>query len=146
MVVYVLCHYSAGMGRSGTYITLDTMLQCMAVTEDVNVYEFVCNVRMKRVFMIQTQVQCTCGVSDVHVTVWQGTGLIIERFQTVLLNFSSSLNCLIGYLVLHRANCPCLTKQVQFKRYILFSPVRHDTDSYRRIWLEICASGPVGTV
>ena len=44
------------MGRSGTYITLDTMLQRMAVTQDVNVYEFVHNMRMKRVFMVQTQV------------------------------------------------------------------------------------------
>ena len=47
---------SAGVGRSGTYITLDTMLQCMAVTQDVNVYEFVHNMRMKQVFMVQTQV------------------------------------------------------------------------------------------
>ena len=38
---------SAGVGRSGTYITLDTMLQRMAVTQDVNVYEFVHNMCMK---------------------------------------------------------------------------------------------------
>ena len=48
--------YSAGVGRSGTYITLDTMLQRMPHTDNVNVYEFVHNMRMKRVFMVQTLV------------------------------------------------------------------------------------------
>lgn len=47
---------SAGVGRSGTYITLDTMLQRMPHTNNVNAYEFVHNMRMKRVFMVQTLV------------------------------------------------------------------------------------------
>ena len=55
-LIITIYFFSAGVGRSGTYITLDTMLQRMAVTKDVNVYEFVQNMRMKRVFMVQTQV------------------------------------------------------------------------------------------
>ena len=55
-IIIIIYFFSAGVGRSGTYITLDTMLQRMAVTKDVNVYEFVQNMRMKRVFMVQTQV------------------------------------------------------------------------------------------
>jgi len=51
-----MCLYSAGVGRSGTYITLDTMLQRMPHTNNVNVYEFVHNMRMKRVLMVQTLV------------------------------------------------------------------------------------------
>ena len=58
---------SAGVGRSGTFITLDTMLQRMPHTNNVNVYEVVRNMRMKRVFMVQTLVSIHCThVSLVH--------------------------------------------------------------------------------
>lgn len=79
-IIVVLVHvylYSAGVGRSGTYITLDTMLQRMPHTNNVNVYEFVRSMRMKRVFMVQTLVSihnvCVCiivpssAVGTVHI-------------------------------------------------------------------------------
>ena len=56
IILMCMYPYSAGVGRSGTYITLDTMLQRMPHTDNVNVYEFVHNMRMKRVFMVQTLV------------------------------------------------------------------------------------------
>ena len=48
--------FSAGVGRTGTYITLDTMLERIKHVDNVNVYECVRNLRAKRVFMVQTQV------------------------------------------------------------------------------------------
>ena len=48
--------FSAGVGRTGTYITLDTMLERMQHVDNVNVYECVKNMRARRVFMVQTQV------------------------------------------------------------------------------------------
>ena len=52
----ILVHCSAGVGRTGTYITLDAMLERMKEDDCINVYEFVRNMRAKRVFMVQTQV------------------------------------------------------------------------------------------
>ena len=49
-------HCGAGVGRTGTYITLDSMLERMKQASNLNVYEFVRNMRAKRVLMVQTQV------------------------------------------------------------------------------------------
>ena len=55
--------FSAGVGRTGTYITLDTMLERMQHVDNVNVYECVKNMRARRVFMVQTQVSHN-GIED----------------------------------------------------------------------------------
>ncbi len=53
----MLVHCSAGVGRTGTFILLDSMLERMKVEDSVNVYEFLRNMRAKRVFMVQTLVR-----------------------------------------------------------------------------------------
>ena len=53
----LLVHCSAGVGRSGTFIALDSMLQRMEVEDDLNIYEFVRKMRKKRVLMVQTDVR-----------------------------------------------------------------------------------------
>ena len=53
----ILVHCGAGVGRTGTYITLDSMLERMKEADNINVYEFVRNMRAKRVLMVQTQVR-----------------------------------------------------------------------------------------
>ena len=52
----MLVHCSAGVGRTGTFILLDSMLERMKAEDTVNVYEFLRNMRAKRVFMVQTLV------------------------------------------------------------------------------------------
>ena len=52
----MLVHCSAGVGRTGTFIVLDTMLERMQHETSVNVYEFVRCMRAKRIHMVQTQV------------------------------------------------------------------------------------------
>ena len=52
----LLVHCSAGVGRTGTFITLDTMLQRMEKESDLNIYEFVTEMRKKRSMMVQTLV------------------------------------------------------------------------------------------
>ena len=57
--VPLLVHCSAGVGRTGTFITLDAMLERIKSEQSVNVYEFVKNMRKRRVLMVQTMVrQC----------------------------------------------------------------------------------------
>lgn len=58
----MLSIFSAGVGRTGTYITLDTMLERMQHVDNVNVYECVKNLRSKRVFMVQTQVASSSDI------------------------------------------------------------------------------------
>ena len=55
--VPLLVHCSAGVGRTGTFITLDAMLERIESEQSVNVYEFVKNMRKRRVLMVQTMVR-----------------------------------------------------------------------------------------
>jgi protein tyrosine phosphatase len=54
----LIVHCSAGVGRTGTFITLDTMLQRLDKKEEsLNIYEFLVNMRKSRVLMVQTEAQ-----------------------------------------------------------------------------------------
>ena len=52
----LLVHCSAGVGRTGTFITLDAMLERINVEKSINIFEFVSNLRKQRVLMVQTAV------------------------------------------------------------------------------------------
>lgn len=52
--VPMLVHCSAGVGRSGAFITLDSMLQKMELEHVVDVHSFVTRVRSKRSRLVQT--------------------------------------------------------------------------------------------
>ena len=61
---------SAGVGRTGTYIALDVMLQQMPNTNNVNVYECARNMRAKRLHMVQTLVQTFSIACSLHVIIY----------------------------------------------------------------------------
>ena len=48
--------HSAGVGRTGTYITLDTMMERLKERDDLNIFEFVNEMRTQRMKMVQTLV------------------------------------------------------------------------------------------
>lgn len=54
---YLLVHCSAGVGRTGTFITLDSMLKRMKEDKTICIYPFVCGLRVQRVLMVQTMVR-----------------------------------------------------------------------------------------
>ena len=53
-------HCSAGVGRTGTFIVLDIMLQVLEAQAGINVYECILKLRAQRCSMVQTE------VSDIH--------------------------------------------------------------------------------
>jgi protein tyrosine phosphatase len=53
----LLTHCSAGIGRTGTFITIDAMLERLQEKDNLNIYEFVTAMRTRRTFMVQTMEQ-----------------------------------------------------------------------------------------
>ena len=53
--IHVYIH-SAGVGRSGTFITLDAMMERLKERDDLNILEFVNEMRTQRMKMVQTLV------------------------------------------------------------------------------------------
>lgn len=48
--------YSAGVGRTGTIIAIDTLYQALRAGNDVDVFETVLELRSQRMTMVQTEV------------------------------------------------------------------------------------------
>ena len=55
-IVHIVCLHSAGVGRTGTYIAIDAMLQRLQERDDLNVHDFVVQMRTKRTLMVQNLV------------------------------------------------------------------------------------------
>ncbi|XP_047019276.1 tyrosine-protein phosphatase 10D isoform X1 [Helicoverpa zea] len=71
----VVVHCSAGVGRSGTFITLDTALQQLAAhAEYLDVFGMVHAMRRERVWMVQTEQQYIC-IHQCLVAVLEGQDL-----------------------------------------------------------------------
>ena len=53
---WVLFFHSAGVGRTGTFIAVDAMMQRLKEKDDLDIYNFVTQMRTKRTFMVQNLV------------------------------------------------------------------------------------------
>ncbi|XP_071056638.1 tyrosine-protein phosphatase 10D isoform X2 [Onthophagus taurus] len=56
----IVVHCSAGVGRSGTFICLDRILQQILVSDYVDIFGIVYTMRKERVWMVQTEQQYIC--------------------------------------------------------------------------------------
>lgn len=48
--------FRAGVGRTGVYIVLDTMLDRAQAQNDVDIFNYIASMRTRRIAMVQTEV------------------------------------------------------------------------------------------
>ncbi|CAH0561415.1 unnamed protein product [Brassicogethes aeneus] len=70
----IVVHCSAGVGRSGTFICLDRILQQINLSDYVDIFGIVYAMRKERVWMVQTEQQYIC-IHQCLLAVLEGTEL-----------------------------------------------------------------------
>ena len=58
--VPLLVHCSAGVGRTGTFVALDILLDTLRSKGTISVFDVVAGMRKKRMLMVQTEVSSLC--------------------------------------------------------------------------------------
>lgn len=106
--------FSAGVGRTGTFIAIDVQLQRMQVTDDINVKEMVLRLRAQRASMVQTVVSFMkiIVVTDMFTNVhWQ----VLVNFIYILAFFC--IATIFVHLQLPTSWTPLWGDRGQFKLY-----------------------------
>lgn len=67
--VLLLLFCSAGVGRSGAYIVIHSMVKRIHVSADVNVFDFLSHIRQQRNHLVQEEV-CSNYSSDIMLLVF----------------------------------------------------------------------------
>lgn len=82
----MIVHCSAGVGRSGTFIVLDSMLERMKMEESLDIYAFIVEMRRKRALMVQTEVMMIMSVSLVCLFIHWSVSFSSSTTGTVYLH------------------------------------------------------------
>ncbi len=99
--VVFLCHLklttlyisvSAGVGRTGTFIVIDAMLDMMISERKVDVFGFVTRIRAQRCQMVQTDVRHTAENSSQHLLTWIQSLLWAHGTTAVIFFFLPNLS------------------------------------------------------
>lgn len=72
----MVVHCSAGVGRTGTFITLHCQLQKIQAEGALDIFGFVRGMRRNRCFMVQTEVLKNCGTQYSHINLFSNLYLV----------------------------------------------------------------------
>ncbi|XP_030852469.1 uncharacterized protein LOC100890115 [Strongylocentrotus purpuratus] len=87
----LIIHCSAGVGRTGVVISIDSVVAHAKTTRMVDVFNFVTNIRQKRPFMVQTQEQYAFIYGAVlEDLLWRNTLIPVVHFTDHLQDLHSS--------------------------------------------------------
>lgn len=65
-MLFCLSFDSAGVGRTGTFIALDTLMSQMESSDEVDIFGLIRSMRMNRCLMVQTEVRsCYGNMADI---------------------------------------------------------------------------------
>ena len=87
----LVVHCSAGVGRTGTFITIDSCLRELNATGAVNIQNVVQRIRMQRAFSIQTEEQysfCYKAVLEYCLRLRKDDEDLCRRIEKCLKNYS----------------------------------------------------------
>ena len=93
----LLVHCSAGVGRTGTFITLDMMMQQMKAEGTLSVHQCVRNLRTQRMKMVQTLVR----VPNIQGLLNMYTFKMLYKMRSVILHCPLSFSPVSTVLVKH---------------------------------------------
>ncbi|KAK3098725.1 hypothetical protein FSP39_022407 [Pinctada imbricata] len=138
----ILVHCSAGVGRSGTFIVLDRLLQHIKDHDTVDVFAVVHELRKERMWMVQTEQQYICihqcllcvleGREEEHV--YHNVGVSNNAFEVMKSCFSLHKEVLFPRAVLPIEQMDTLGRDLEYfipANFHNFSSMKLAIDHYR---------------
>ncbi|XP_072050190.1 uncharacterized protein [Amphiura filiformis] len=144
----VVVHCSAGVGRTGTFITIDSMLKMAKAEGKLDIFNFVCEMRSRRVHMIQTEPQYEfvhdallealfCTGTTIENADMERTWARVNRDETWLSNQHGALEAMFPAVSVERCTGATKPENVAKNRY----PDRIPPDSSRPYLMSTSDSG-----
>ncbi|KAL8600114.1 hypothetical protein ACOMHN_009721 [Nucella lapillus] len=122
----IVVHCSAGVGRTGTYILIDSMMRQIADKGTVNIPGFTLHIRRQRNLLVQTEDQYMF-IHDVLVEYLRGGGQTEVRDENIIAYVASLTSSVNGIVPLDDPlPNSCSTLEQQFKMAILHTASEED--------------------